>query len=275
MQGTASAATRSDGEVLLASLEALLLVGASDGVLEARRVGGVTGDRDVDVLVPHDGNALADVVGAVAVDGGAGTIGVGDGLDDLELAREVVELGLHVGEAVDAGDDLRSVLAEAVQDNAQRGLAGLIRIADDADGAFRSRKGLVTCQECEALGLLAQQHCAEVAVAEADLAVFGDGAGDAEGLETDADSGGGVRSLDSAALYCDGAADGVCPNSVIEADGLGTSDDLVAVDALCKSYIFALLDGGNAVLSENGIYFVNSSLIVFKQSHVVFLLSYS
>ena len=36
VQGTASAATRSDGEVLLASLEALLLVGASDGVLEAR-----------------------------------------------------------------------------------------------------------------------------------------------------------------------------------------------------------------------------------------------
>ena len=37
VQGTASAATRSDGEVLLASLEALLLVGASNGVLEARR----------------------------------------------------------------------------------------------------------------------------------------------------------------------------------------------------------------------------------------------
>ena len=52
VQSTASAATRSDGEVLLASLEALLLVGASDGVLEARGVGGVTGDRDVDVLVP-------------------------------------------------------------------------------------------------------------------------------------------------------------------------------------------------------------------------------
>ena len=104
VQGAASAATRSDGEVLLASLDALLLIGASDGVLETRGVGGVTGDRDVDVLVPHDGNALADVVGAVAVNGSAGTIGVGDGLDDLELARVVVELGLHIGEAVDAGD---------------------------------------------------------------------------------------------------------------------------------------------------------------------------
>ena len=78
--------------------------------------------------MPHDGNALADVVGAVAVDGGAGTIGVGDGLDDLELAREVVELGLHVGEAVDAGDDLSSVLAQTVEDDAQRLLASLVGV---------------------------------------------------------------------------------------------------------------------------------------------------
>ena len=68
----------------------------------------------------HDGNALADVVGAVAVDGGTGTIGVGDGLDNLQLAREVVELGLHIGEAVDAGDDLGGVLAQAVEDDAHK-----------------------------------------------------------------------------------------------------------------------------------------------------------
>ena len=36
VQGTASAATGSDGEVLLAGSEALLLVGARNGVLEAR-----------------------------------------------------------------------------------------------------------------------------------------------------------------------------------------------------------------------------------------------
>ena len=133
VQGTASAATRSDREVLLASLEALLLVGASDGVLEARGVGGVTGDRDVDVLVPHDGNALADVVGAVAVDGGAGTIGVGDGLDDLELAGGEVIVGLDVGEAVDTADDLGSVLAQAVQDDAQGLFADLVGGTGNAD----------------------------------------------------------------------------------------------------------------------------------------------
>ena len=42
-------------------------------------------------------------------------------------------------------------------------------------------------EEAEALRLLAQQHRGEIAVAEADLAAFGDGAGNAEGLQADAD----------------------------------------------------------------------------------------
>ena len=37
----------------LPSLEALLLVGAGDGVLEAGGVGGVTGDGDVDAFSCH------------------------------------------------------------------------------------------------------------------------------------------------------------------------------------------------------------------------------
>ena len=43
------------------------------------------------------------------------------------------------------------------------------------------------------LRLLAQQHGAEVAVAEADLAVVRDGAVDAEGLQALADGGGGAQ----------------------------------------------------------------------------------
>ena len=126
--------------------------------------------RDVDVLVPHDGNALADVVRAVAANGSAGTIGVGDGLDDLELARVVVELGLHVGEAVDAGDDLGGVLAQTVKDNAQRLLcepcwrSGARPIAPSA-----AAKDSVAGQEGEALGVVGEQHSAQVAVAQTDL----------------------------------------------------------------------------------------------------------
>ena len=84
-------------------------------MLEAVGVRGVAGDRDVDSLVVHDGDALADVVGAVAADLRAVALGEGDLPHDLELAGGVVEAVSHIGEAVDARDDVGRVLAEAVR----------------------------------------------------------------------------------------------------------------------------------------------------------------
>ena len=168
----------------------------------------------------HDGNALADVVSAVAADVGALALGVADLADDLQLAGVVVELGLDIGEAVDTGDDLGGVLAEAVQDDAQGVLTSLVGVLDDADSTFSGGEGLVAGEEAEALRLLGQEHRAQVAVAEADLAVVGDGAVDAEGLQAFADGGSGFRSGLDALLHGDGSADGVSPASVFKADGL-------------------------------------------------------
>ena len=119
VQSTAGAAAGSNGEVLLALLDALLLVSAGNGVLEASGVGGVTGNGNVNTLEVHDGNTLTDVVTAVAVNSSALALGVSDLVDDGQLAGVVVKLGLNIGEAVDTGDDLCSVLAQAVQDDTQ------------------------------------------------------------------------------------------------------------------------------------------------------------
>ena len=97
-------------------------------MLEAGRVGGVTGDGDVHALGMHDGNALADVVSAVAANVGALGLAVADLAHDIQLAGEVVELGLNIGEAVDAGDDLSGVLAETVQNDAQGSLRALLAL---------------------------------------------------------------------------------------------------------------------------------------------------
>ena len=129
MQGAARAAAGGHGEVLLALLDALLLIGAGHGVLEAGGVGGVAGDGHIHALVVHDGHALADIVGAVAADVGPLAVGVADLPDDLQLAGIIVELGLHIGEAVDAADDLGGVLAQAVEDDPQGLLAGLVGVA--------------------------------------------------------------------------------------------------------------------------------------------------
>src|SRR5699024_1648362 len=134
VQGTAGAAAGSHGEVLLALLNALLLVSAGNRVLEAGGVGGVAGDGNVHAFLVHDGNALADIVSAVAADSSPLAIGVLVLLHNGQLTGVVVELGLHVGEAVDPGDDLSSVLAQAVQDNPQGLLTGLVGAAGDADG---------------------------------------------------------------------------------------------------------------------------------------------
>ena len=114
MEGTACAAAGGYGEVFLSFLHALLLIGACHRMLETGGVGGVSGDGNVNALFPHDGNALADIVGAVAVYLGAESVGVGLSPELLHLAGVVVHLSLHIGEAVDSGNDLRRVLAETV-----------------------------------------------------------------------------------------------------------------------------------------------------------------
>ena len=111
VKGTAGTAAGCNREVRLAGSNSFLLVGTCNGVLETGRVRGVSGDGNIDVFLPHDGNAFGDVVCAVAVDLGAGTVGVSDALYFLDLALLVVHLGLNEGEAVDTGDDLCSVLA--------------------------------------------------------------------------------------------------------------------------------------------------------------------
>ena len=76
MQGTAGAAAGSNREVLLSGFDALLLIGAGYRMLETGRVGGVTGDGNVNVLFPHDGNAFLNIVSTVAVDLGARRLGI-------------------------------------------------------------------------------------------------------------------------------------------------------------------------------------------------------
>ena len=97
MQGTTCAAAGGNGEVLFALFNALFLIGAGDGMLEAGGVGGVTGDGDINALMVHDGNALADIVSTIAADVCTLRLGIADLTDDLQLAGEVVKLRLDIG----------------------------------------------------------------------------------------------------------------------------------------------------------------------------------
>ena len=267
VQGTARTTTGSHGEVLLTSENALLLVSTGNGVLEAGGVGGVTGDGNVHALEPHDGHALAHVVSAVAVHLSALAVRESGAVHHLHLTGGVVELGLAVGEAVDTGDDVSGVLAKAVQDNAQRLLAHLVGGASNTDSTFSSSEGLVTCQEAEALSLLAQKHSGQIAVAQTHLTVVSHRAGNAESLQTFTDSLSGISGLGAALLNSDSSAYGVGPTGVLESDVLDAAHDLTHVDTLLKANLLGVLAGGDTVLSKDRENLVDAAGVGFKKRH--------
>ncbi len=114
MKGTASAAAGSYGEVLLPCFISFLLICTGYRMLETGRIGGVSSDRNVYVLFPHDGYAFRNAVCAVAVYLSAKTLRVRDALDFLYGIGIRIILSLHKGEAVDPGNNLSCVLAQAV-----------------------------------------------------------------------------------------------------------------------------------------------------------------
>ena len=132
---------------------------------------------------------------------------------------------------------------------------------------FSGSKGFVAGQESEALGVFAQQHGTEVAMAETDFAVFSDGAGDAEGLQTDTDHLRRVSSGLHAGFDGDGAADGVCPAGVLKADRLGFFHDGIRIDALFLADLSTFFDAVDAIFFDNGVDLINTAFVTFKQCH--------
>ena len=104
-------------------------------------------------------------------------------------------------------------------------------------------------------------------MAKADLAVVSDGAIEAEALKADADVLCSFGSVLCAGLDGDSRADAVCPADVLKADGLDACSDLVGVEAHTLADLSAFLDRADAVLSEDAVYLVYSSLVILKQSH--------
>ena len=231
VQCTTRTTTGSYREVRLASQCALLLVGTCNWVLEAGGVGRVTRDRHVNILVPQDSHTFANIVSAIALYlQAAGVVAIRNLLDNLQLRGEVVELSLYVCETIDAADDLCSVLAQTVQDNAEGLLTNLVGHLGNLDGTLGSSERLVTSQEGEALSLLAEQTGSQVTMTQTHLTVVGNRTGDTEALQTDTDSLGSVSGSLHTLLDSDSGTTNVCPLSVLEANALCVLTHLIGVN---------------------------------------------
>ena len=233
-------------------------------MLETGRVGGVPRNGNVDAFVVHDSDAFADIVGTEAANVSPFALGVGDFTDNVQFARFVIELGLNIGEAVDTGNDLGSVFAETIEDDAERHFTSLVGIADDADSAFSSGEGFVTCQEAEAFRFVLQEHSCQVAVAAADFAVFRDGAGNAEGLEADADGFSRFYSRPCIGLDSDGSANGVGPASIFKCNRLYVFDDFIGIQAGSCTDIATFFNAADTVFFQYAEDLINSSVVAFK-----------
>ncbi len=233
-------------------------------MLEAGRVGRVTGNGNVYVLLPQDGYTFAHIVGAIALHLGTGTVRVGNLLHHVHLTRIVVELSLYVGEAVDATDDHGSILAQTVQNDAERLLAHLVCHLSNLDGSLGSRERLVTGKEGKALCLLTKQTGCQVSVSDTYLAVVGNRTGDAEALQTDTDSLGSLGSILHALLDSDGCTADVCPLGILETDALSVFTHLVGVDTCIFANLVCLLDAVDTILLQSSKHLVDAALLTFK-----------
>ena len=256
MQGTASAAAGSNGEVLLAILTGPFLIGTGYQVLEAGGVGGVTGDGYVHAFLLHDGYAFQNVVGAIALNSGSFPIGESSLFHNVQLIVEEVIFGLYIGKAIDSGNNISGVFAQAVEDDAQRLFAGTVSGAGDTDRAFCGGEGFMTGQESETFGFVSQQHGAQVAVTQTNFSLFCNRTGDTESFQTDTDRfsglGGGLYTL----FDRNSAAQRVGPGSVFKCDGLYALYNGIGIYALAQAKVASVFEAGKAILGKTLLYFV-------------------
>ena len=254
VQRTARTTTGSNREVRLASGYALLLICTGNWVLETCRVGGVTSDGDIHILVPEDGNAFADIVSAIALYLQTGRIvTVRNLLDNVQLACVVVKLSLDVCEAIDTADDLCGVFAQTVQNHAQRFFTYFVCHLSNLDGTLSSCERLVAGQEGEALGLFTEQTGCQITMTQTYLTVVSHTSGDAESLQTDTDGLGALSSTLAALLDSDSSTGNVSPFCILKADALCVLANLIRIDAQLVANFVCLFEVLDAIGLEGSV----------------------
>ena len=236
-------------------------------MLEAGRVGGVAGDGNIYLFHLHNRYAFLYVVAAEASNLRLISIGESNLANYGQLAGEVVIFGFHIGKAVDSGNDVSCILAQTIEDDAQRGFSCFIGGSCDTDCTLSSCKGFVTCQEAETVGLFPQQHCAQVTMSQTYLAVFCNRSRHAECLESDTDCLCCLCCLGDTLFQSDSSAQGVCPYCVFKSDWLYAFDDGLHVDSFGETQVSGFFQRGHSIFLQSCLNFRHSSFLSFKFRH--------
>ena len=122
----------------------------------------------------------------------------------------------------------------------------------------------MTGKEAEALGFLFQQHSAEITVAQPDLSLLRDRAGNTEGLQTFSNDSGGLCGGFHALFQRQSNAQRISPNGVFKCNRLYAAHDSVHINALRQAELPGSLQTVDAVLSETSADFSHSSFFAFE-----------
>ena len=275
VKSTTSTATRGYREVGLASKHALLLIGTGYGVLETCGVGRVTCDRHINILQPVDSHTLTNVISAIAVHLGTGTVRVSDAVNHVHLTCIVVKLSLYISKSVDTADDHSSIFAQTVKDATQGVLTHLVSHLGNLDSTLSSGEALVSSQEGETLSLLAQQTSSQVTMSDTNLTVISHRTWDAEALQTDTDSLSSLSSSLHALLDGDSSTANISPFGILKADTLSVLANLIRINTCFFANLISLFDILDTILVKRSNHLLDTALLAFKtyfSYHRLFLL---
>ena len=164
VQSSARTAAGSHGEVFDVVFIAPLFIGARNGMLESRGIGGVARNGNADLFQLHDRHAFGNVVRAIAFDLCAGTVGKRLFVDHIHRFRRMIERRFHIGKAVDSRNNIRRVFSKTVQNNPQGIFSDFIRVLSDRNSAFGGGKRFVPREEAEAFRFFGKEHGTEISV---------------------------------------------------------------------------------------------------------------
>ena len=136
MKCTSCTTTGCYREVLLSCFNSFLLVSTCNRMLESCRVGRVTGNGYVYVLLPHDSNTFRNGVCTIAVNLCTKSLGVCLTIYFLNSVCVRIIFCFYKCKSIDSGNDLCSILSKTVQDNTKRFLTNLVCLLSNTNCTF-------------------------------------------------------------------------------------------------------------------------------------------
>ena len=250
VQCTTCTTTRSNREILLASVNTFLLISTCNRMLETSRVGGVTSNGNINAFLPHNCNAFCYIICAIAIylcTRAFRILRIALPEYFLYFASVIIHFGFYISKAVYSCNDLRSIFSKTIQNNTKRFLPNLICLFCNSDCAFSSGKRFVTCKKCETFCFFFQQHFAKVTMSKTNLTLIGNRTWNTECLQTFANCSSSVSCPLTSLFNCNCSAYCIGPFCIFKANRLNAFYHFIYIQTSSLCYFSGFFNRIDAI----------------------------